>query len=58
MTRYNSKQIEEMRRDIVGMKVVNLDYESDGDYFVMEFEGSDGSQCETSFRYMADLVVQ
>ena len=55
MTRYNSEQIAEMRESIIGKKVVELIYEPDGDYYVVEFEGDDGSFFETCFRYMADL---
>ena len=55
MTKYSSKQIEKIRRDVVGQKVVGLYYESDGDYFVMEFEDKDSWNSETAFRFMADL---
>ncbi len=57
MTKYNSKQIEEMHDDLVGKMVIDLTYEPDEDYYTIEFSNIDGSgHCETSFRYMTDLV--
>ncbi len=55
MTRYSSEQIVEMRKSVIDARVLTLTYEPDGDYYVMEFEGGDGSIFEVSFRYMADL---
>jgi len=55
MTQYNTDKIKTMRRDIVGRTVTNFYYEADGDYFVIDLRGADGSMLETSFRFMADL---
>ena len=54
MTRYNPEQIQQMKEAVVGSKVTDMYYESDGDYFVLEFDG----EAEMCFRYMADLVQQ
>ena len=53
MTRYSEQQIDTMKKTMLGKKVTDFYYESEGDYFVMVFD--DGS--ETSFRFMADLLV-
>ena len=57
MTQYNSEQIAEMRKAIMGARVIGLIYEPDEDYYVMEFEGENGSVFETCFRYMTDLSL-
>lgn len=53
MTRFTDKQIETMKKDIIGLKVADVYYEKEGDYYVMEFENG----IETSFRFMADLIT-
>jgi hypothetical protein len=56
MTKFTEEQIEQMKEQIIGKKVINLYYDDIGDYFVMEFEGVEsGKTQETCFRFMADL---
>lgn len=52
MTMFSKDEIEVMRKDVVGRTITDLTYESDGDYFVIEFEGG----AETSVRFMADIA--
>ncbi len=52
MTKFIEDQIKQIKTNMVRRKIIDFYYESDGDYFVMEFE--DGF--ETSFRFMSDLI--
>lgn len=51
MTRYNEKQIEQMKTYLINQRIKDFYYEKDDDYYVIILE--DGS--EFCFRFMADL---
>ena len=49
MTKFTDKQIKQMNLDVLGKKVTDFYYESEGNYFVMEFE----DEIEICFKFMA-----
>ncbi len=51
MNKFTKEQIEQIKNCVIGLKVTDLYYEKEEDYFVMEFD----SGAETSFRFMAHL---
>ncbi len=51
MTRYDEQTRKQMKQTIVGQKIIDMEYDEEGDYYTFVLEDNN----ETSFRFMADL---
>ena len=50
--KYNKEQREKLKEEAKGKIIKNLDYDEEGNYWVMEFIDSS----EICFRFMAELI--
>lgn len=52
MTKMTDETIARLKEDLTGKTISDVYHEKEGDYFVIEFEGSG----EISLRFMMDLI--
>jgi len=51
MTRFNEEQREQLKKNFIDNKIIDLEYDDEGDYYTLILDDN----TETSFRFMADI---